>query len=80
MEICKKYVFPFVKKNDSISLLRPNLNFDCIVAKEGRDVISVTLHIGVTSMERRRFPQKKWYQHERPQIPIHELLTHSFKV
>ena len=47
-----------MSKNDSISLLRPKLNFDCIVAKEGRDVISVTLHLGVTSMERRRFPQK----------------------
>ena len=43
---CKKYVFPFVKKMTALVFLRPNLNFDCIVAKEGRDVISVTLHFG----------------------------------
>ena len=41
--------FPVRQKNDSISLLRPNLNFDCIVTKEGRDVISVTLRFGLTS-------------------------------
>ena len=80
MELRKKYVFPFFKKTTALVFLRPNLNVDCIVAKEGRAVISVTLHLGVTSMERRRFPQKKWYQHERPQIPIHELLTHSFEL
>ena len=68
------------KKTTALVTLRPNLNFDCIVAKEGRDVISVTLHLGVTPMERRRFPQQMWYQHEIPQIPIHELLSHSFKV
>ena len=39
------------------------------VAKEGHDVISVTLHLGVTSMERRRFPQKSGINMKDPKFP-----------
>ena len=46
-------------KNDSISLLGPNLNFDYTVARKGRDVISVTLHLGVTSNVATSFPANK---------------------
>ena len=34
MELCKKYVFQFVKKTTALVFLRPNFNFDCIVAKD----------------------------------------------
>ena len=50
-----------------------NLNCDCNVAKDGRDVTSVTRHLGVTSNGATSFPANKWYHHERPIIPIYEI-------